>query len=56
MKICLHIDVESSARGHFVKKKILYFSETIHIAELFSGSRNPAKYKIEHFAKRLDSL
>ena len=36
MKICSHIDVESSARGHFVKKKILYFSETIHIVELFS--------------------
>ena len=47
MKICLHIietlNAESSARGCFVEKKILYFrkvfGKTTHIGGLFSNRR-----------------
>ena len=58
------LDAESSARGSFVEKKILYFRkvcrETTHIGGLFFKRRAApgtfAKYKMEHFATRLESL
>ena len=57
--------VESSARGYFVKKEILYSSETTLVVELFSQRRieEPCKIdgekpckKMGHFATRLDNL
>ena len=38
--------VESSTRGYFVKKKILYFSKTTHIVRIFSQRRiqEPLQY------------
>ena len=52
------LDVESSATGYFVKKKILYLVQrnSSYCRIIFRGvSRNPAKYKMEHFATRLDT-
>ena len=40
------LDVKSSARVYFVKKKILQFSETTHNVELFSQRRIEKPCKI----------
>ena len=55
------LGVESSARGCFVEKKILYFrnvfGETNHIGGLFSKGRlQEPLQKMEHFPTRLNSL